>query len=626
MDETHEVPRTYTVRPSTINGIDIKYMNTTTGGILPPNVNNLDPRMVVFLYKFTRWLRNTWGTDTLYHMGIGHGSGARFDCHNTGRALDLGGLKGVYNGNPYELFILRDWGRKPAKIQGGHIYYRLSATDGLVYLLFKDVYRYIVTQLSDTAHYYEGPRSGNDLERRLFHDDVAIPSNFIIHPDHPDSGLRAAHINHIHCQVGPTSYEATPPVTVDSSASQLEEGIGDVLHEYEQRLVSGLSDVYQGLSSWMGGSAPGGTPAAPGGGSGSPAAAPGGTPGLVPAAPSGGAVAPPSGNFANWPTAFGKGDSQYDQQAAAWIAANRTALAAFPHLVQVHYKSRTPNGYNYNGHSATDPVPDWRLADPSQAPVYEGIRRELFGEGGASSINTYDDQVLTIGWGFSVKNELGRSVLAFDIQDSAAFRDKLLSVGFYADATTVYYIDTVAGTLLTGDAALRKVKWDQKVLSQLIYAMEADNTINVASQVRVFKQYRMRSFPAEAFHWPVDSVRLAIHLSHWLPVGIKWAGIRNSGGDIAAIIKHFCHNIFDYQQRNNKLNYFLRISRLSNGALFVDDNNHRFHMGNDAMEKAGNAGTITTISASAFSAEYGTDSRYAGYVFVSFKNKIYLLN
>ena len=212
VSETHDVPRTYTVKPSIINGIEIKYMNSATGGILLSNLNNLDPRMVVFLYKFTKWLKATWGVDTLYHMGIGHGNGPQFDCHNTGRALDLGGLKGTHNGTAFEVFVQRDWGNKPARITGGKIYYRLSSADGFGYTLFKDVYRYMVTQMSDTFHYYEAAKTGSDLDARLIQDSVPIPSNFIIHPDHPDSGLRSAHSNHFHCQVGSTSYEANPPV------------------------------------------------------------------------------------------------------------------------------------------------------------------------------------------------------------------------------------------------------------------------------------------------------------------------------------------------------------------------------------------------------------------------------
>jgi hypothetical protein len=126
--------------------------------------------------------------------------------------LDLGGLKGTYNGTAFEVFVQRDWGSKPAKINGGKIYYRLSSSDGFGYTLFKEVHRYIVTQMSDTSDYYEAAKTGSDLDARVIQDGVAIPSSFIIHPDHPDSSLRSAHSNHFHCQVGTTPYEANPPV------------------------------------------------------------------------------------------------------------------------------------------------------------------------------------------------------------------------------------------------------------------------------------------------------------------------------------------------------------------------------------------------------------------------------
>jgi hypothetical protein len=331
-------------------------------------------------------------------------------------------------------------------------------------------------------------------------------------------------------------------------------------------------------------------------------------------------------DFYDWPAKFGKGDTSYDQQATAWIRINRANVTDFVGLNKVKYKSSEYNGYNYNGHPTTDPAPNWGLSDATQAPVYEGIRKELFGEGGASSINTYDDQLLTIGWGFSVRNELGRSVLYYSMQASPSYKEKLLAVGISADTANVYYIDAATSSLLRGDAALQKIRWDQKVLSQLIIAAEAAMDTNIGSQVKVFKQYRMKDFPSEGFGWPVDSVRLAVHLKHWLPVGINWGAIRSSGGNVATIVKHFCRNIFDYQENNHKSNYFLRISKLANNALYVDDKDSRFHIGNDAMVKAGNAGTIPTVALSAFNDTYKTAAQYAAYIFVAHKGKVYLLS
>jgi GH24 family phage-related lysozyme (muramidase) len=212
--ETHNTARSFTVQPAVINGVQFKYMNAATSGIVLSNMNNLDPRMVVFLYKFTRWLKATYSADTVYHMGIGHGNAAHpFDCHNTGRAIDFGGVKGNHNGSDYELFVQRDWGSKPLRQANGSTQYRLSAGDGLAYIIFKDIYNYMVTQMSDTSRYYQGPLSAADLPARLIQDGTPIPLHaFIIHPDHQNSGLRSAHQNHIHAQVGPTGLETNPPV------------------------------------------------------------------------------------------------------------------------------------------------------------------------------------------------------------------------------------------------------------------------------------------------------------------------------------------------------------------------------------------------------------------------------
>lgn len=212
--ETHNTARTFTVQPAIINGVQFKYMNAATTGIVLSNMNNLDPRMVVFLYKFTNWLKANYGADTVYHIGIGHGNAAHpFDCHNTGRAIDFGGVKGTQGGTGYELFVQRDWGSKPSKQVNGSLQYRLSAADGLACSLFKDIYNYMVTQMSDTSRYYEGPLAAADLQARTIQENTAIPSHaFIIHPDHQDSGLRSQHQNHIHAQAGPTGLETNPPL------------------------------------------------------------------------------------------------------------------------------------------------------------------------------------------------------------------------------------------------------------------------------------------------------------------------------------------------------------------------------------------------------------------------------
>ena len=332
-----------------------------------------------------------------------------------------------------------------------------------------------------------------------------------------------------------------------------------------------------------------------------------------------------SAGFFDWPDKFGKGDANYDTNAAKWIEENRVATPLFSGLKRT---SSMLGGYSYLGNSRTDPVPDWGVTDPQQKKVYDEIRKELFTEGGASSINTYDDQIVTIGWGFSMRAGGGIQVFRHTIAASTAFSNELLKVGITIRGDQALYVDTAAKKMLTGNDALQKIRWDSKVLSKMITAMETHATENTSSQVKVFKDIRMKSMPAEAFKWPTDSVRLAVHLSHWLPVGIRWDDIKTSNGDVATIIKSFCRRLHAFQNdttRNPKGKVYIRMDGLPNGALYVTDSNDRFDMGNRAFIKAGDAGLIKRIPKADFTDKHKTDEAFRNYYFVELYNNIYLL-
>ncbi|HYO48327.1 MAG TPA: hypothetical protein VEW94_00640 [Chloroflexia bacterium] len=56
--------------------------------------------------------------------------------------------------------------------------------------------------------------------------------------------------------------------------------------------------------------------------------------------------------------------------------------------------------YIYEGTPASDPSPNLAKANKRRAEVNKVVWKELAGEGRASSINTYDEQILTWGKGF----------------------------------------------------------------------------------------------------------------------------------------------------------------------------------------------------------------------------------
>jgi hypothetical protein len=216
--ETKKVVKAYRIKPDIINGLQFKYLVSPTNGKVIGFLDNIDPRMIVFLYKMTTWLRDTWGPDNyctvteVHHIGIGHGNPAHlFDCHNTGRALDLGGISGTTSdGSSFTLSIVNDWGKKPPVTTNGKTCFRLSESDGLIYSFARGFYEFCMLHCQDKSQGRDALLSSEEAAQRTLEPGRETVHTFICHPDHPDPSLRKSHYNHFHVQVGPTNYEAAP--------------------------------------------------------------------------------------------------------------------------------------------------------------------------------------------------------------------------------------------------------------------------------------------------------------------------------------------------------------------------------------------------------------------------------
>jgi hypothetical protein len=181
------------VKPATINGIDFLFQSNSSATL----IDNLDQRMLVNLYRLTRWLNASEPDVTVIrHLGIGHGSGPSNDCHNQGRANDFFGVDGTFQGAPFDRNILRDWGNKPV-ISG--VAMRLNPTvDQLAHDLFRTAFRFGT---------FECECNGIGAANKWPPKEIGDVGGFVIHPDYIDSPgehLRQAHQNHIHMQIGPT--------------------------------------------------------------------------------------------------------------------------------------------------------------------------------------------------------------------------------------------------------------------------------------------------------------------------------------------------------------------------------------------------------------------------------------
>ncbi|TXR58946.1 hypothetical protein DN395_26000 [Bacillus sp. AR18-7] len=183
------------VKPPNINGVDFIHEAGPA-----PVIDNLDQRMLICLYRLTRWVNASEPeVAVIRHMGIGHGSGPPTDCHNQGRALDFSGLEGSSFGVNFIRKVLRDWGNKPV-IAGNSM--RLdSVADPLAHDLFRAVFRFATFECE-----CNGIGTGNKWPPK----EIGDVGGFVIHPDYidhppPNQQLRPQHQNHIHMQIGPTN-------------------------------------------------------------------------------------------------------------------------------------------------------------------------------------------------------------------------------------------------------------------------------------------------------------------------------------------------------------------------------------------------------------------------------------
>ncbi|MEU8616378.1 hemopexin repeat-containing protein [Streptomyces sp. NPDC048623] len=179
------------VSPPAFDGI--RYTNQ----IAPASavIDNLDQRMLIALYRLTRWINSSHpDVAELLHLGIGHGGPNPKDCHNQGRAIDLSGIKGTVDGTPFTRGIQKDWGDLPPGHQQPGVVRIAPAIDPLTYGLFTTAFRFGTYECEGNAI-----GTGNTWPMPEL-----AGGGFVVYPDHKDPGLAAQHSNHIHMQIGVT--------------------------------------------------------------------------------------------------------------------------------------------------------------------------------------------------------------------------------------------------------------------------------------------------------------------------------------------------------------------------------------------------------------------------------------
>lgn len=222
-------------------------------------------------------------------------------------------------------------------------------------------------------------------------------------------------------------------------------------------------------------------------------------------------------------------------------------------------RSKTPvsmlhargSGNMYNGKNPARPKKQVAIEKQDKKSDADRVKliisKELEGEGGYSSINTYDNQKFTFGRGFAVGGGLPKVM-------KQLFADPALSAAFlrcginFASALEV--VDTKSQTILTAAAAVNELQSNKQLQGVFVEIAEdtsaAPGEDSSAQKVADAQWDALESTafnaPSFVYSWKEDRlIALAAHLVHWLPK-VKWSHYE-SASDVAGVLDAWLANI-----------------------------------------------------------------------------------
>jgi hypothetical protein len=198
-------------------------------------IGTIDLRLVVFLIRLVKQLKQKWGATKIYHLGFITGNA---DAHGDGRAFDFVGIAGQHEGKVYEINVFSHWKRQPVELPNGFktlkkgtmlsdwplelaytdTVYRLDPANNssldpnksgykngafeldLAFKVFGDVYDFAARQGQDKGTNRDAPTTIGRDSAAIIHPDYPLISN----PKSQKNG-RDDHFQHIHIQIGDRS-------------------------------------------------------------------------------------------------------------------------------------------------------------------------------------------------------------------------------------------------------------------------------------------------------------------------------------------------------------------------------------------------------------------------------------
>jgi len=228
---------------------------------------------------------------------------------------------------------------------------------------------------------------------------------------------------------------------------------------------------------------------------------------------------------------------------AAFITAIKTNRDNVPeHLTD---KNKVKNGYMYDPFSGK-PQPQPASIQPNTVDAW--IWEELRSEGSYTSINTYDNMVVT--WGRGVAGANIAKVLKSVFSAHSDIQTEFNNVGMTLNANGILQVvDTTQNCVKEASFALQAIKADKKLLDFLVDISLNDKykEVFLDAQWNFVKTFNSTLFAhVNAGKWSKDAVQLMFHFNWWLPA-YAWNGhpqnYKDTGGDVHKIIYIFASNL-----------------------------------------------------------------------------------
>ncbi|QXV64711.1 hypothetical protein INP83_16705 [Mucilaginibacter sp. 21P] len=228
---------------------------------------------------------------------------------------------------------------------------------------------------------------------------------------------------------------------------------------------------------------------------------------------------------------------------AAFITAIKANRANVPeHLTD---KNKVKNGYMYDPFSGkSQPQPASIQPNTVDAWIWE----ELRSEGSYTSINTYDNMVVT--WGRGVAGANIAKVLKSVFSAHSDIQTEFNNVGIALNTNAILQVvDTTQNCVKEASFALQTIKADKKLLDFLVDISLNDKykEVFLDAQWSFVKTFNSTLFAhVNASNWSKDAVQLMFHFNWWLPA-YAWNGhpqnYKDTGGDVHKIIYIFAGNL-----------------------------------------------------------------------------------